>query len=214
MKTYEIYVDGEALPAIVSLSGRTITLQTDDLNDAGLSKVVTLKVTLADYQNITATTEFTISVGACVLTAIQRPVYSSKGYQIDTLQTYTVPEFIQVPACEHPLTYTAVQIPAELQPYTVWDDLTRTFTVQSNDNDLVGGTYTFIVDASYPPNNVESDPDLSFNLNLDDSCVDDYITVTQTISSFSYRINLDGTVHKYAQFTHAKKNCPFDVTVV
>ena len=86
--------------------------------------------------------------------------------------------------------------------------------MQSNDNDLVGGTYTFIVDASYPPNNVESDPDLSFDLSLDPSCVDDYITVTQTISSFSYRINLDGTVHKYAQFTHAKKNCPFDVTVV
>ena len=109
-------------------------------------------------------------------------------------RTYTVPEFIQVPACEHPLTYTAVQIPAELQPYTVWDDLTRTFTVQSNDNDLVGGTYTFIVDASYPPNNVESDPDLSFNLNLDSSCSDDFVYVSKEASDRKYYINMDGVV--------------------
>jgi len=207
-------VEGEALPAIVTRVGRTITLQTDSLADVGLSKVVTLKVTLENYTNITDTTEFTISVDACVITSITKPVYSSKGYQIDTVQTYTVPEFIQVPNCEYTLTYTAVQIPTELQPYTVWNPLARTFTVDSNDNDLVGGSYTFTVEASYPPNdNVSSEPDLSFNLNFDTSCVDDFVTLTQAINTFSYRINMDGMVHKYAQFTHDKKNCPFDINL-
>ena len=87
--------------------------------------------------------------------------------------------------------------------------------MNSNDNDLVGGgPYTFAVDASYSPNSVSSDPDLSFNLILDSACVDDYITLTEEVNDFDYYIFRSGSVSKTVQFTHAKKNCPYSISFI
>ena len=75
----------------------------------------------------------------------------------------------------------------------------------------MNGSYTFELEADYQ--SLTSDPDVVFTLVVGSSCANDYIQSATPIDDFKFYILSDPTEVLFSNFLHAKKNCPYVVTL-
>jgi len=144
---YRIVTPQPARPLTVTLKqsaaeGQTLTLESTDNTDAGTYSVQ-VEVYLINYPGVVAVqTTVTMTVTECVVTAINSLAPfdgTTIEYRIHYSSLTTVPfDYVQVPACDYPLTTTPTIAP--LSAAVTFDGVANTFTLSSTDfNDAATG---------------------------------------------------------------------------
>ena len=95
------------MPAYLTLTGTTLSLQTGDAQYIG-THTIELQVIMQEYPLVTALIEtFTVEIISCIPSFTATPISDRQYTVYDPRLQIDIPDFVETPACGYAQTYVA-----------------------------------------------------------------------------------------------------------